>query len=519
VVPLGIVDKPALQRRDTLVLDLGGAAGHAAIVGGPRSGKSTMLRTLVTSLALTRTPSEVQCYVLDFGGGTFAPLVNLPHVAGVAGRSEPDVVRRIVAEVQGITNAREAYFRANGIDSIETYRARKLAGTANDGYGDVFVVVDGWSTIRADFEALELELTELASRGLTFGIHLVVGATRWNDFRSTIRDLFGTQLELRLGDPQDSMVDRKAAVNVPTARPGRGLMPGKFHYLSALPRLDGDHDPATLGTGVTHLVQAIAAAAPSSGPKLRLLPERVLLAEVRVAAGADDPRLLLGIGERDLAPVGLDPVTEPMLMVYGDGGSGKSALLRTYAHEVMRRFTPDQAQLAVVDYRRALLGEVSEEYLFEYMTGSAGAGPAISELAQYLKGRLPGPDVTPTQLRERSWWTGKDVYLLVDDYELVAGSTGSPLAPLVELLPQARDIGLHLVVARRSGGAARAQFESVIQAMRDLAAAGVVLPGDPAEGALIGTARPAPGVPGRAQLVTRDRGVETVQIAWTEPHV
>ena len=36
--------------------------------------------------------------------------------------SEPDVVRRIVAEVQGVVDRREAYFRAQGIDSIETYR-------------------------------------------------------------------------------------------------------------------------------------------------------------------------------------------------------------------------------------------------------------------------------------------------------------------------------------------------------------------------------------------------------------
>ncbi|MGQ0631836.1 MAG: type VII secretion protein EccCa [Sporichthyaceae bacterium] len=518
VVPLGAVDKPAEQCRDTLVVDLGGAGGNLAVVGGPRSGKSTLLRTLVTSLALTRTPAEVQCYVLDFGGGTFTSLTGLPHIAGVGTRSEPDIVRRILAEVVGITNAREAYFRANGIDSIETYRARKLAGTADDGYGDVFLLIDGWATIRADFDALELELTDLASRGLTFGIHLVVTSARWNDFRSTIKDLFGTRLELRLGDPSDSELDRKAAGNVPAARPGRGIVPGPNHVLIALPRVDGDNDPATLGAGIDHLVQAIStASALPSGPKLRLLPERISLEEVRAAATTGDQRLLLGVGERDLAPLGLNPAADPMLTVYGDGGSGKSALLRTYAREVMRLFTPAQAQLAVVDYRRALLGEVPEEYLFEYMTGAAGAGPAVAELAQFLKGRLPGPDVTPAQLRERSWWTGKDVYLIVDDYELVSGSTGSPLAPLVELLPQARDIGLHLVIARRSGGASRALYEPVIQAMRDLASPGIILPGDPSEGALVGNARPQPGVPGRAQLVTRERGIEVVQIAWAEP--
>ncbi len=113
VIPLGTVDRPREQRRDTLSMDLSGAAGHVAIVGGPRSGKSTVLRTMVTSMALTTTPLESQFFVLDFGGGTFAPLSALPHVAGVGTRSEPDVVRRIVAEVNGVVDRREAYFRAN----------------------------------------------------------------------------------------------------------------------------------------------------------------------------------------------------------------------------------------------------------------------------------------------------------------------------------------------------------------------------------------------------------------------
>ena len=58
-VPLGTVDRPREQRRDTLTVDLAGASGHVAVVGGPRTGKSTLLRTLVTSLSLTTTPAGV----------------------------------------------------------------------------------------------------------------------------------------------------------------------------------------------------------------------------------------------------------------------------------------------------------------------------------------------------------------------------------------------------------------------------------------------------------------------------
>lgn len=520
VVPLGIVDRPLEQRREDLVVSLGGAAGHMAVVGGPRTGKSTVARSVVTALSLTRTPLEVQFYVLDFGGGTFSPLASLAHVAGVASRSEPDVVRRIIAEVRGIVDRRENYFRAHGIDSIETYRQRRREGRVDDGYGDIFLVVDGWSTIRAEFDELEPQIQALAGRGLTFGLHLLATATRWMDFRSQVKDVFGTRVELRMGDPMDSDVDRKVAVNVPKDRPGRGIVASKHHVLSALPRIDSDTSSATLGAGVEHLVATVNASwTGPAGPKLRLLPDEISLDAVRAQAPDGTRTIWLGVDEANLAPVGLDPMDEPHLYAFGDGGSGKSGLLRGYAREVMRQFTPAQAQFFAVDYRRSLLGEIPEEFLAGYLTTHETASAQLTDLATYLRGRLPGPDVTAEQLRSRSWWSGAEVFVLVDDYDLVATSMGNPLAALAPLVAQAGDVGLHLVVARRSGGASRVLYEPLLQALRDTAAPGILLSGSSEEGQLIGTARPIPSVPGRAQLVTRERGREVVQLASTQPVV
>ena len=176
----------------------------------------------------------------------------------------------------------------------------------------------------------------------------------------------------------------------------------------------------------------------------------------------------------------------------GDGQSGKSVVLRALAQEIMRTRTPQQAQLVVVDYRRALLGEIPDEYLLNYLTSAAQAQPALRDLATYLENRIPGPDVTPEQLRDRSWWTGAEVFVLVDDYDLVATQQSSPVAALQPLLAQARDVGLHLAVARRSGGASRALYEPVIQSLRDLAMPGLMLSGSPDEGPLLGNLRPTP---------------------------
>ena len=85
---------------------------------------------------------------------------------------------------------------------------------------------------------------------------------------------------------------------------------------------------------------------------------------------------------------------------------------------------------------------------------------------------MPGPDVSPRELKERSWWTGPECFVLVDDYDLVTSGSSNPLTPLLEFLPQASDIGLHLILTRRSGGASRAAFEPVIQRLRELSTPG-----------------------------------------------
>jgi DNA segregation ATPase FtsK/SpoIIIE, S-DNA-T family len=137
-----------------------------------------------------------------------------------------------------------------------------------------------------------------------------------------------------------------------------------------------------------------------------------------------------------------------------------------------------------------------------------------------LRARLPGAQVGPRELRARSWWSGPEVVVLVDDYDLVAptgGSTANPLLPLVEFLPQAKDVGLHVVLARRCGGAARALFDPVLGRLRELAVPGLVMNGSPDEGVLLGTVRPRPLPPGRATLVDRRRGDRHVQLAWIPP--
>ncbi|MFJ2868599.1 type VII secretion protein EccCa [Kitasatospora sp. NPDC087314] len=515
-VPIGIVDKPREQKTDILEVDYAGAAGHGLIVGGPRSGKSTVVRTTVASFGLTHTPLEVQFYLLDFGAGSFQSLAGLPHVGGVAGRLDVDKVRRMVSEVHGVLNRREELFRAAGIDTIGTYRARRAAGRLPDeAFGDVFLVIDGWNTFKQEFEALEPVIGDIAQRGLGYGVHLIVTAARYAEVRPALKDLLQNRTELKLGDAMESEVDRRVAQNVP-ALAGRGITPERLHFLSGLPRLDGASTVEDLQDGVAGLVAAVAGAwAGPRAPQVRMLP--AVLDGTSLPKGFEHPErgIAFGVDEAELAPALVNFETDPLFIVFGDTESGKSALLRMLIKQITERYTPDQAGIVVGDYRRALLGTVPPEYLVEY----AAAQPAMATIVDMLRGacarRLPGPDVTAEQLRNRSWYSGKDMFVIVDDYELVATSSGNPLAPLAEFLPFARDIGLRVIVARSAGGAGRSLYEPVLQRMRELGGQGVILSGNRDEGALLGTVRPTPLPPGRGVYVSRRAtGGQMVQTGW-----
>jgi S-DNA-T family DNA segregation ATPase FtsK/SpoIIIE len=181
-------------------------------------------------------------------------------------------------------------------------------------------------------------------------------------------------------------------------------------------------------------------------------------------------------------------------------------------------YEPGQAGVILVDYRRSLLGCIESSHLIGYGTSAQVTAGLIEQAAAIMRERLPGPGVAAEQLRNRSWWRGPELFVLVDDYDLVAATTGTnPLAPLLDYLPQSRDVGLHVVVTRRAGGASRALSDPILRRLRELGSPGIVLSGPREEGPLLGNVNPDHLPPGRGWLVTRRTTTEPVRLAWTPP--
>ncbi len=292
-----------------------------------------------------------------------------------------------------------------------------------------------------------------------------------------------------------------------SARFARGL---EFAGAVFLTRADFDSAAFTLGEAASVSFEELP---DELARQLIALPTRVPYAEVPAPEAGSLP---LGV-RVDGNPAVWSPAADPHFVAFMGPESGKTTLLRTILRGIVERHTPAQALIMLVDYRRTLLGEVPAEHLLAYAVSHAQLSSIVEDVRESMRRRLPGPDVTQEQLKNRSWWSGPDLYVVVDDAELVAPGDVDPFEPLREFLPQAKDVGLHLVVARRTEGASGALEHGVLKTLAGLQTPGVIGDGDFREGPLAFGVWPSALMPGRVTAVSRRYGPELVQLAWPEP--
>ncbi|PCG86521.1 type VII secretion protein EccC [Streptomyces sp. WZ.A104] len=516
-VPVGLLDDPARQWQGRWFLDLTVAGGHAAVIGGPQSGKTTLLRTLVLSLALTHTPREVGVYGLDLVGGGLQALSGLPHVGGIAGRADRERAARTVEEVRTMLALREDLFREHGIDSVEQLRTLHAAGRLPElASAEILLVIDGFGALRDDFEELDDAIADILKRGGGYGIHVVAGMLRWNDVRIAIQSNFGTRVELRLNDPSESSIDRKLAETLSPDEPGRILTDGKLFAQVALPRTDGVADTVDLGTVLERTARSVRATwSGEVAQPVRVLPH-VLEPHALPGPAAEPTRVPIGLDQSALAPVLLDLFEHDQhLLVLGDSECGKTNLLRTIAHGLIDRYREDELVFAVMDPRRSLRGAVPEEFNGGYAYNSKLCAGLSAGIATELEKRLPDENARLDDLEPGNWGKGPRIVVLVDDYDVLTTAGQSPLSAFLPYIPSAVDIGLHFVLTRRVAGASRGMYEPLVQGLRESGASALLMTGDRSEGQLFPGVYASQQAPGRGVFIRRGQPNRLIQTAYS----
>lgn len=355
-----------------LALDLVGQGPHAIVAGTTGSGKSEFLTAWLAALATSHPPERVAFLLVDFkGGAAFEPLRGLPHVAGIVTDLDDAEAERAVLSLRAELRHREAVLLAEGARDLAALPERVVLPR-------LVLVVDEYQAMVERFPDLGTVVADVASRGRSLGVHLVLASQRPNGVvREQVSANCAIRVSLRVRQRADSVavVGTEAAAAIRPDTPGRGIVdPGDgcpVAFQSAM--VDGG--------SLERLRRSTSALAPARRPWMDPLPARLTtgaLAELVGAVGSrggrgptGDPGQRLAFGVLDdperqrYVPAAWVPESNGHLLVLGEPGSGRSTALAAIARaaeassiEVHRLAGPPSARwdvlraLAVDDRRR-----------------------------------------------------------------------------------------------------------------------------------------------------------------------
>ncbi|MFC7486739.1 FtsK/SpoIIIE domain-containing protein [Knoellia sp. CPCC 206453] len=439
---VGLLDSPVRQRQD--VFEHADDHGHWLVVGGPRSGRTTTLRTLLAShVALENSP--IHAFVIDTSG-ELADLAGLPHVGAVVRADDVSRVRRLLG-----------YLRS---------RTDRGPATGAQALPPVLLLVDGWERLDSDAElaigGLRDELLDLM-RGGDGGLRAVVTGDR-SALSSRLSAVISETFVLPLADPSDATYAGLSRSDLPSSRtPGRGLrLRDRTEVQFAL------RDPL-----VEAAARPVGAPTPFALPQLPDVVDHGLLLARLGANGDASPTgvLPIGLSAETGSTATLDPERHGRrILVAGHARSGRSKTLACIGRSAVAGGHP----VAVVEGRGGDVGRT---------VGAIVVDPWDAQGLINAKNQYP------------------DLVVLIDDAERL---DGTPVEPVLQEILALVDRDAGLVVAASTLSAVSLAFRGIVHTVAREQSGILLGPRVPSDGEAFAIRAPRglAALPGRALLVS-----------------
>lgn len=442
-------------------VDIARDGPHALVAGTTGSGKSELLQTLIAGLALANRPDELSFLLIDYkGGAAFAECADLPHTVGLVTDLDPRLTRRALASLAAELRRREHVLADCGIPDLAAYVRRREEDPALPVLPRLVIVIDEFASLAADLPDFVTGLVDIARRGRSLGVHLVLATQRpAGAVSAEVRANTALRICLRVTDPAESIdvISSPEAATISPTAPGRAhlrisgggltifqtahlrarppdeptisVTPAPWHGASEVPLTSPRSGPTDLSTVVTTLRMAADLVEARSAPCPWLPP---LASHIRLDAIVSSAPDELSLGLWDLPdqqrqiPYCLDLAAGTHIMIAGGPRSGRTSALRTIAGSIARHRTPAHTHLYVLDCAGSGLSTVEQLPCCGAVVPGADivrGGRLVARLADLVARRSGGlaADGYTTVAEQRAAVAPTDrlpwIVLLVDSWE------------------------------------------------------------------------------------------------------
>jgi hypothetical protein len=207
-----------------------GTRQHALFAGKTGSGKSTLFHVIITNLALSCSPKQVEFYLIDFKKGVEFKCYaekRLPHARVVAIESDREFALSVLQRVDEELRRRGDMFRKLGVQDVAGY---KRAGGTED-LPRTLLIIDEFQEFFVEDDAVaqgaSLLFDRIVRQGRAFGIHVLLGSQTLGGAYTLARATLGQMvirvaLQCNEADAYLIMDDNNSAPRL-LSRPGEGI--------------------------------------------------------------------------------------------------------------------------------------------------------------------------------------------------------------------------------------------------------------------------------------------------------
>ncbi|MDO4815881.1 MAG: type VII secretion protein EssC [Bacillota bacterium] len=393
---------------------------HGLVAGMTGSGKSEFLLTYILSMAVNYHPDEVAFVLIDYKGGGLAGAfddptrgIHLPHLVGTITNLDGSTIQRSIMSIQSELIRRQRIFNEvknisdEGTMDIYKYQRLYRNKVVDEPMPHLFIISDEFAELKQQQPEFMENLISIARIGRSLGVHLILATQKPTGVvNDQIRSNTKFRVCLKVQDKSDSMDMLQRPEAAELKETGRFYLQVGYNELFALGQSawsGADYFPqdevvvqlddsvqfidsvgastvevkpqvdrgAACGAQLVTTVKLLSDIAEENGIKCRplwkpALPAKLDIAKIYKLRDNKDNKVHANIGLLD-DPNNQDQFTLDFdfshcrnLMIIGDKGSGKTALIQSALYSLATNYSPEELNFYILDYSSRMLKVFSD---------------------------------------------------------------------------------------------------------------------------------------------------------------
>ena len=323
-VSIGIVDIPDMQSQDEYRLNFV-KDGNFIIISSAGFGKTTTLTTIILSLAVKNSPSNLQFFILDFGNSGLVSMKDLPHTRDYIKFDDTVKFNKFCKIVDEEAKRRKRLFGEASVANFNMYNELN-----SEKMPALFIIIDNYDAIKEVSMDAEDFILRITRDGAGIGIFTIITASRQNALKYAVLNNFKNKIAHYLFDETEmNTTIGRSPYKLPEVS-GRAMVKLDSVNMMQVYTAVGFNDEIEYTSKILNIVNKISTSYTGEEIEgIRMLPEVLTLSGLREFAknNKNIKKVPVGLDAEEVRPQYIE-LDGGIKLVIGGQQTGKTNILK-----------------------------------------------------------------------------------------------------------------------------------------------------------------------------------------------